>query len=55
MEYGLLGVIILVANIYAIYRIFSSGISGLAKALWTLGIVIFPVIGFVVWLLIGPR
>ncbi|MBB3994887.1 hypothetical protein GGR95_002537 [Sulfitobacter undariae] len=55
MEYGLLGLLILIADIYAIYQVFSSNTSGLRKILWTLGIVIFPVVGFVVWLLMGPR
>lgn len=55
MEYGLIGAIILVANIYAIYHIFSSNVSGMAKILWTLGIVLFPVVGFLVWLVAGPR
>lgn len=55
MGFGLLGAIIFIANIYAIYRIVSSNVSGLAKILWILGIIIFPIVGFVVWLLIGPR
>ncbi len=33
MEFGLLGLIILIADIYAIYQIFTSGASGLAKIL----------------------
>lgn len=55
MEYGLLGLIVLVLDIYAIYQVFTSGASTLAKILWTLGIVIFPVVGFIVWLIAGPR
>ncbi len=55
MEYGLLGLLILIADIYAIYQVFSSRASGLSKILWTLGIVLFPVVGFIVWLLAGPR
>jgi hypothetical protein len=55
MEYGLLGLIILVADIYAIYQVITSGASGLAKILWTIGILIFPVVGFIVWLIAGPR
>jgi ABC-type sugar transport system ATPase subunit len=31
------------------------GKSTLSKLLWIAGIVIFPVVGFVVWLLAGPR
>lgn len=55
MEYGILGLLILIADIYAIYKVLTSGASGLAKILWTVGILIFPVVGFIVWLLAGPR
>ena len=55
MEYGLIGILVLIADIYAIYQIFTSRASGLAKILWTLGVVIFPVVGFIVWLIAGPR
>ncbi|MEQ6250541.1 PLD nuclease N-terminal domain-containing protein [Sulfitobacter sp. HNIBRBA3233] len=55
MEYGLLGLLILIADIYAIYQIITSGTSGVKKILWTLGVLIFPVIGFIVWLIAGPR
>ena len=55
MEYGLLGIIILIADIYAIYQVFTSGASTMAKVLWILGILIFPVVGFIVWLIAGPR
>ncbi len=55
MEYGLLGLIILIADIYAIYQVFTSSTSTGSKVLWTLGILIFPVIGFIVWLIAGPR
>ena len=55
MEYGILGLIILIADIYAIYQVFTSGASGLSKILWGLGIIIFPVVGFIVWLIAGPR
>lgn len=55
MEYGILGLLILIADIYAIVQVFSSRESGMAKVLWTLGIVVFPVVGFIVWLIAGPR
>jgi hypothetical protein len=55
MEYGLLGLIILIADIYAIVKVFGSGATTLAKLLWIVGILIFPVVGFIVWLLAGPR
>jgi hypothetical protein len=55
MEYGIVGLLVLVADIYAIYNVFTSSASGGKKILWTLGILIFPVLGFIVWLLAGPR
>ena len=47
--------IILIADIYAIYQVFTSSASGLSKILWTIGILVFPVVGFIVWLIAGPR
>lgn len=55
MEYGLLGLLVLIADIYAIYNVLTSGASTLAKVVWTLLIVLLPVVGFVVWLIAGPR
>jgi hypothetical protein len=55
MEYGILGLIILIADIYAIVKVIGSGASTLAKILWIVGILVFPVVGFIVWLLAGPR
>ncbi|NNE53194.1 MAG: hypothetical protein HKN30_12440 [Sulfitobacter sp.] len=55
MEYGILGLIILVADIYAIYQVLTSGASTLAKILWTLLILLLPVVGLIIWLIAGPR
>ena len=55
MEYGIIGLLVLVANIYAIYQVITSGASTLAKVLWTLGILIFPVLGLIVWFFAGPK
>ena len=54
MEF-VIGLVILVLDIWAIYKILTSAASGLAKVLWTLGIIIFPVVGFIVWLIAGPK
>jgi hypothetical protein len=54
MEF-LLGLIIVALDIYAIVKIVQSGASGLAKILWILLIVIAPVLGFLIWLLFGPK
>lgn len=55
MEFGILGLIILIADIYAIVKTLGSGASTGAKILWVIGILIFPVVGFIVWLLAGPK
>ncbi len=55
MEYGILGLIILIADIYAIYQVLTSGTSTAAKIGWTLAILILPVVGLIIWLLAGPR
>ena len=49
MEYGILGLIILIANIYAIYQVITSGASGLAKIIWTVVILVLPVLGHATW------
>ncbi len=55
MEYGLFGLLILIADLYAIYQVLTSSTSTAAKVVWTLAILILPVLGFIVWLIAGPR
>ena len=55
-EYGgILGLIILALDIWAIVRVVQSGASTGAKVLWVIVIVLLPVIGLIVWLLAGPK
>ena len=51
---GLIGLLILIAVIYAVVKILGSGASTSAKLLWVLLVLILPVIGFILWLLMGP-
>jgi hypothetical protein len=55
MEYGIFGLLVLVADIYAIINIFSSRVSVGAKLLWTLLVLVLPVVGFIIWFFAGPR
>lgn len=55
MEYGILGLIVLIANIYAIFKTWTSGASALAKIIWTVVILVLPVLGFIAWLIAGPK
>jgi hypothetical protein len=52
---GILGLIVLIADIWAIVSTIGSRASTGAKVLWVLLILILPVIGFIIWLLAGPR
>jgi hypothetical protein len=52
---GVWGLIVLVADIWAIVNIFQSGASTQAKVLWTLLVLVLPVIGFIVWFFAGPK
>ncbi len=51
---GILGLLVLLADIYAIVKIFGSGASTGPKVLWILIILVLPVLGFILWLLFGP-
>ena len=52
---GLLGLLILAFDIYAIIQIVSSKATVLAKTLWSLLIIFLPVIGLIIWFFAGPR
>lgn len=52
---GLLGLIILALDIWAILKIFDSGATTGAKVLWILAILILPLLGLIIWWLFGPR
>jgi hypothetical protein len=52
---GILGVIVLILDVWAIITILGSGASPGAKLLWCLLIILFPLIGLIIWLIAGPR
>lgn len=51
----LFGAIFFVLDVIAIAGILNSNADNQKKLLWILGVVVFPVIGFVVWFFAGPR
>ncbi|AJD50356.1 MULTISPECIES: PLD nuclease N-terminal domain-containing protein [Thalassospira] len=56
MEYGgILGLIILIADIWAIINVMGSGASTGSKIIWTILILVLPVLGLIIWLFAGPR
>lgn len=50
----ILGLIILVLDILAIIKIIQSGASTGEKILWVILVLVLPVIGLVIWALLGP-
>lgn len=53
--HGIIGLIVLILDIWAIVSIITSNSSVGAKVLWTLLVIILPIIGFIIWLIAGPR
>ncbi|MCB5187744.1 PLD nuclease N-terminal domain-containing protein [Methylobacillus caricis] len=51
---SIIALLILVADIYAIIKIIQSSADTVKKILWILGVLIFPVLGLIVWYLAGP-
>ena len=51
----ILGLVHLALVIWAVINIWGSGATTGEKVLWSLGVLIFPVVGFIVWFLAGPR
>jgi len=55
-EYGgILGLLILAGDIWAILNVFQSGASNGTKVVWTLVILVLPVVGLALWYFLGPR
>ncbi|TDF85497.1 PLDc N-terminal domain-containing protein [Pseudomonas sp. H9] len=52
---GLVGLIILVLDIWAIINVLKSGVGMGPKILWILLIVLLPVLGLIIWAIAGPR
>ncbi|WP_324734258.1 PLD nuclease N-terminal domain-containing protein [Pseudomonas paeninsulae] len=52
---GLVGLIILALSIWAIINIVKSNTEVGKKVLWVLLILFLPVIGLIIWALLGPR
>lgn len=52
---GLWSLLVLIADIWAIVNIFQSAASTERKVLWTVLVIVLPVLGFIIWLIAGPR
>ncbi len=52
---GIGGVILLALDIWALVAIFSSGASAGAKLLWAIIVIALPLLGLILWFLMGPK
>lgn len=52
---GFFGFLLLIADVWAIVNVFQSDRGTGAKVAWTVFIIILPLLGFLVWLVFGPR
>ena len=52
---GLLGLIILVLDVWALIKVFQSGAGTGTKVVWIVLILLLPVLGLILWLLFGPK
>lgn len=52
---GLGGLVLLALDIWALVNIFSSSATNGSKVLWALLVVLLPLLGFVIWFVMGPR
>lgn len=52
---GLFGLVVLGADIWALLNIWESVESTGSKIGWTVAVLVFPIGGFLAWLLFGPK
>jgi len=51
---GIGGLIILIADIYAIVMILQSSAKSIEKLIWSLVVFLLPLIGLIIWYFAGP-
>jgi hypothetical protein len=52
---GLLGLLILIGDVWAIINIFQSSASNAKKLVWTVVVLLLPLLGLILWFFFGPR
>jgi hypothetical protein len=52
---GLLGLIILVLDVWGIIKVVQSSAGTGTKVLWVVLIMVLPVLGLLLWMLMGPK
>ena len=52
---GILGVLILIGDIWALINILQSSVDNGKKLLWVVVVVLLPLVGLILWFFMGPR
>jgi hypothetical protein len=52
---GLFGLLVLIADIWALVNVLGSSASTGSKVVWTVLILVLPLLGWIIWLFAGPR
>ena len=52
---GLWGLLVLAGDIWAVINIVQSSASNERKLIWTLVVVLLPLLGLILWYFLGPR
>jgi len=51
---NIIGLLILIADIYAIIKVVQSSAQTVNKVIWIVVILVLPIIGLIIWYLMGP-
>lgn len=52
---GIFGLLVLIADVWAIVNILQSSADTGAKVLWTVVVLVLPLLGFILWYFFGPK
>ncbi len=52
---GIWGLVVLVADVWAIVSILQSPAETARKVLWVVLVIVLPVVGFILWYFLGPK
>jgi phospholipase D-like protein len=56
MQYrGIFGLIVLIADVWAIVNILQSAVDTGKKVLWIVVVLVLPVLGVILWYFLGPK
>jgi len=52
---GIFGLLVLVADVWAIVNIMQSSADTGAEVVWTVVVLVLPILGFILWYFLGPK